>query len=782
MSELPIYNSRLFKNYIEYLRINNPDMDIPSILDHAGMTTYQLDDEGHWFTQDQVDRFHEMISNLTGNPTISRDVGRFSFSSKASGAIKQYLLGFISPATAYSLVDKIATNVNRGQVYRTTALGSQHVEVVVTQNPGVQEKVYQCQNRIGTMEAIAKIYTGKYANIEHPTCIHRGDERCVYDITWEEAPTLFLKRIRNFTTLMSLPLCAVLLLLFSPYVAVSGLLACLALSAGIAYYAEHVDKMNLAKNMESQGDAAGRLIEQINIGYNNALLVHEIGQATSSILDIDRLLTFVMDALEKRLDFDRGMILLANRERTRLKYSIGYGYAPEQRQVLEAAEFHLDNPKSRGAFVVCFKKQTPFLINQISDIEKDISTRSLAFIQKMGTQSFICVPVVFKEKSLGVLVVDNVRSKRLLSQSDMSLLMGIAPQIAISINNAISYRKIAESEKRFRSLSESTPDIIYMIDTQGVFTYVNPAWERILGHPSEEVLGRYFIDFVRKEESQVYTHLFSMTRKRGITVRDVIGAILHRDGSDRYFSISGAPNLDSEGNVIGVVGTFKDLTDLMLSEAKLKQSYVKLQSAMDSTIQTLSTIVESRDPYTSGHQERVARLAVEIGREMGIDEEQCKAIRIAAVLHDIGKISVPVEILSKPKNLNKIEMELIRQHPEIGFNILKGIDFPYPIARIVQQHHERINGSGYPSGLVGEDTLLEAKILAVADVVEAIASHRPYRPALGIDKALEEIDSNQGVLYDEAVSEACLRLFQKKQFSLSAKEGYENRSHHPVAI
>jgi PAS domain S-box-containing protein/putative nucleotidyltransferase with HDIG domain len=782
MNQLPIYNSRLFKNYIEYIRIHNPETDISDILEYADMTTYQLDDEGHWFTQQQVDLFHEMVSRLTGNPNISRDVGRFSFSAGASGAIKQYLLGFISPAAAYALVDKIATNVNRGQIFRTTTLGPQHVEVVVTQNPGVQEKICQCQNRIGTMEALAKIYTGKYANIKHKACIHEGSDRCVYDITWEEAPNLLWKRIRNFSTLLSLPVCVALLLLFSPLVAISGLLFCIALSAGISYLTERIDRLNLAKNMESQGDAAGRLIEQINISYNNTLLVHEIGQATSSILDIDRLLSFVMEALEKRLDFDRGMILLANRERTRLEYSIGYGYAPEQRKNLEAAGFHLDNPNSRGAFVVCFKKQTPFLINNISDIEKDISRRSLSFIQEMGTQSFICVPVVFKENSLGVLVVDNVRSKRLLSQSDMSLLTGIAPQIAISINNAISYRKIAESEKRFRSLSESTPDIIYMIDTQGVFTYVNPAWERILGYPSDEVLGRYFTDFVRKEELPVYTRLFRTTRNEGITVRDVIGTILHKDGSDRFFSISGAPNLDSDGRVIGVVGTFKDLTDLMLSEAKLKQSYAKLQSAMDSTIQAISMIVESRDPYTSGHQERVARLAREIAHEMGLSEEQCKAIHMAAVLHDVGKIHVPAEILSKPKKLNNIEMELIRQHPEVGFNILQSIQFPYPIARIVLQHHERMNGTGYPSGLSGEDILLESRILAVADVVEAIATHRPYRSALGIGKALEEIDLNRGILYDEAVTEACLRLFSEKQFALSAKESYEDHSYHPVPI
>ncbi len=166
------------------------------------------------------------------------------------------------------------------------------------------------------------------------------------------------------------------------------------------------------------------------------------------ILEINQLLAFIMEALEKRLDFDRGVIMLANREKTRLMYTIGYGYNQEHREYLENIEFHLDNPNSRGAFVLSFRNQTPLLINNIDEITKDFSPRSVEFAKMMGTHSFICVPIVFKGESMGVLVVDNTRSKRLLSQSDMSLLMGIAPQIAISINNAMAYRKISGKRKK----------------------------------------------------------------------------------------------------------------------------------------------------------------------------------------------------------------------------------------------------------------------------------------------------------------------------------------------
>ena len=358
-------------------------------------------------------------------------------------------------------------------------------------------------------------------------------------------------------------------------------LSFLLLVIGTTLYTEHREKKELIDTISNQGDAADRLIDQINTSYNNALLVQEIGQATSMILEINQLLAFIMEALEKRLDFDRGMIMLANQEQTRLMYTIGYGYNQEHREYLENIEFHLDNPNSRGAFVLSFRNQTPFLINDIDEITKDFSPRSVEFAKKMGTHSFICVPIVFKGESMGILVVDNIRSKRLLSQSDMSLLMGIAPQIAISINNAMAYRKIAESEKKFRSLSESTPDIIYTIDTQGTFTYVNPAWERILGYSGAEAVGRHFIDFVRKEDIPQYIKMFKSVRDEGVTIRDQIGTLINKNGTDRFFSISGAPVFDSEGRTTGVVGTFKDVTERKLAELNLEGERAFLRQVID---------------------------------------------------------------------------------------------------------------------------------------------------------------------------------------------------------
>jgi HD-GYP domain-containing protein (c-di-GMP phosphodiesterase class II) len=242
----------------------------------------------------------------------------------------------------------------------------------------------------------------------------------------------------------------------------------------------------------------------------------------------------------------------------------------------------------------------------------------------------------------------------------------------------------------------------------------------------------------------------------------------------------------------------RELAERKRAEEELQRSYVKLDRAFQATVGVLVSAVELRDPYTAGHQRRVARLADAIAREMGLPEEQIEGTRVAAVIHDIGKINVPTEILSKPGRLSdnefdlvkthpqvghdilnipakrdrgrgglsQIEFGLIKTHPQAGYEVLKTIEFPWPVAEIVLQHHERLDGSGYPQGLCGEEIMLEARILAVADVVEAMSSHRPYRSARGQDKALEEISKNRGRLYDADVVDACLELFAQQRFDL----------------
>jgi putative two-component system response regulator len=203
------------------------------------------------------------------------------------------------------------------------------------------------------------------------------------------------------------------------------------------------------------------------------------------------------------------------------------------------------------------------------------------------------------------------------------------------------------------------------------------------------------------------------------------------------------------------------------AEAELRESLASLSKALNGTIHVLSAVSEIRDPYTAGHQKRVGNLAQAIAQRMGLDPARVEGIRVGGIIHDIGKLSIPAEILSKPSRLSKFEYEMVKSHPQIGHDILADTDFAWPLADMARQHHERMDGSGYPQGLKGEAILLDARILAVADVIEAMASHRPYRASLGIEAALEEIEKNAGLLYDEKVVSACLRLFREEGYRLA---------------
>jgi HD-GYP domain-containing protein (c-di-GMP phosphodiesterase class II) len=243
--------------------------------------------------------------------------------------------------------------------------------------------------------------------------------------------------------------------------------------------------------------------------------------------------------------------------------------------------------------------------------------------------------------------------------------------------------------------------------------------------------------------------------------------IIRKDGTKRYVEASVSLQKDSSDKPKGFRGIVRDVTERKLTEVKLQQTFDSLNNAVGATIQVMVSAIEMRDPYTAGHQLRSANLACAIAAEMELSQDKIDGLRMAGSIHDIGKLSIPAEILSKPTKLTNIEFSLIKEHSLIGYEMMKNVESPWPLAQIVYQHHERMDGSGYPRKLKGDEIIMEARIMAVADVVEAMASHRPYRPGLGIDTALAEIEKNKGTFYDNAVADACLRLFREKEYQLT---------------
>jgi len=416
------------------------------------------------------------------------------------------------------------------------------------------------------------IFNRELPRIDHPECIFKGDNACRYVIHLKNNQTFVIQYVRNIAALLMF-LVVLVFMYVNPMFAVETVIpVAIIIVLLLSLVAESKDKKEIKTSLDNLWESNDQLLDQINKNYNNALLTNEIGQAISRQTNIDDILLSVVQILEKRLDYDRGLILLTNREKDRLVFCAGFGYTEEQLGLLKKTAFHLNRPESRGAFVVALREQRPLLINDVNEIEGDLSSRSLALLNKLGAKSFICCPIICEDEGLGILAVDHLKSKRPLLQSDMSLLMGIAPVVGISIRNA---------------------DLI-------------------------DALGRQF------------------------------------------------------------------------------RSILKVMAAS----------IDARDPLTAGHSEKVTEYALGICSELGLSHEHRELIRVAAMLHDYGKIGVPDAILKKNGALTDDEYEIVKTHSHKTREILEQINFEgifSKVPEIAGSHHEKIDGSGYPLGLKGKD-------------------------------------------------------------------------------
>ncbi len=328
-----------------------------------------------------------------------------------------------------------------------------------------------------------------------------------------------------------------------------------------------------------------------------------------------------------------------------------------------------------------------------------------------------------------------------------------------------------KKSKNFSNHNDSPPDIQALIDALPFYSMIidedhnihmaNNAVNKDLGVDPKEIIGKYCPKVIHNCDCPVEEcPLEESVLKGHLIEKEYYDSTCNRWLSSAIYPMK--PQVNTPKKLF--VHIVHDITDKMNFQNSNIENIKRLEQLLEAGINTLINIVEQKDPYTSGHQQRVSKLAVAIAIEMNLTEDKVEGLKVAAQLHDIGKITIPIEILSKPGQLSPEEFNLIKTHSLKGYEILKNIEFPWPVADMVFQHHERINGSGYPSGLHGKDISLEAKILSVADVVEAMNSHRPYRPSIGIEKALNEININKNILYDEEIVNVCIKLFNEKNF------------------
>ena len=628
-TETPIYNSRIVDSYIKLLNYKYPWINVTEILRYAGMTSYEVADQGHWFTQWQINRFHEKLSELTHNDNISREAGRYSASPDTLGAMRQYVLGMIGPEKVFEIVGKTASQFTKSCEYRSKRISPNKYEICVQPMLGANEKKFQCDNRIGFFESVTLAFSNKLPKIEHPECIFSGGDCCRYIISWEHSFSLLWKRIRTYMPVLFALSCLLLHTTFPHFRLSTLLLLSASIFLALTLIGETMEKKELRKSLDNLKDSTDNLVDQITINYNNALMTNEIGQVISGKTKVEDVLSNVVKISQRRLNFDRGIIMLANKQKKRLEYRAAYGYNKAMSDVIQSASFHLDKEDSKGIFVVCFREQRPYLINDFNEIERELSPRSLDFARQMGAKSFICCPIVCDGESLGVFAADNIHSKRPLVQSDISLLIGIASIIGIAIRNT---ELIESKERQFGSILE-----------------------------------------------------------------------------------------------------------------------------------VLAASIDARDPMTSGHSARVTEYAVGICKELQLDHQYCEMIRVAALLHDYGKIGVPDCILNKEGRLTSKEYEAVKTHAARTRTILSRVNFEgiyKEVPIIAGAHHERYDGKGYPEGIAGEHIPLGARIIAVADFFEAVTAERSYHKPMAPEQAFALMRAKTDSHFDRKVVDAFIKYYK----------------------
>lgn len=646
MSGEPLYNSKIFTTYLKLIRQRYDHINPNDLLEKSNILFHEVADPNCWFTQQQLDCFHENITKATGDLHIAREAGRFAAAPEANGFIRQYTLGFASPAHAFKNLQKTMARLAHSCTFECQQLGPNLLDIRVYPAPGIKENPGQCHFRKGLFESIVTIFDLDMPHIDHPECVNQEDAHCRYLISWKPSTGQILQNIRKLVGLAALTTPAATWFFDSQLAFQLALPISVGCFAGTSFIIDHLQKGRLSKSLFHMRDASEEMLEKINRNYNNALLTNEISHAISSKTTIEDILQSVSQTFEKRLDFDRGLILLADTYKTRLNFRVGFGLPPRITQLLKSSAFPLSPRPTEDIFTIVFREMKAFLINNIDEPQVQLPDYSLNFLRKTGCQIVICCPILCDGKALGVLTVGHTHAHRPLTQSDLDLLSGLASVIGVSIRNA---QLLASRKRQFNS-----------------------------------------------------------------------------------------------------------------------------------TLHVLAATIDARDPLTAGHSEKVTEYALGICRELGLSEDYCEMVRVAALLHDYGKIGVPDAILKKAGRLTVEEYEIVKTHAQRTQSILKQINFEGIYERVpvvAGAHHEKIDGSGYPKGLTDADIPIGAKIIAVADFFEAITAQRHYREPMPLHIAYKVLKQEATAHFDSKIVRAFLSYFKK-----TYPQDFERMLRHPPAV
>lgn len=611
-----LYNSRTIDIYLKLVKKRYPQVNLEKILVYSHMQAYEVADPGHWFTQNQIDRFYEKLVQESGNPNIAREAGQFSATPDAGWSMQTVVFGFLGCTKAFDVIEKISPKLTRSSKFQSRTISSNKVEITATPYPGIDEKPYQCESRIGYIEAVPMVISNVLPVVEHTECIFKGGSCCRYEVTWPEPKSARLGKIRNYLTTFFLGIFTVGLLVSPHWSVTTGLPAALCFLLILSLLIEKEDKKELAENMRRLRVSTEQLGEQINVIYSTSMMTNELGKTINSRGTPNDILRSLMENLNRRLKFDRGFVMLLSDDGRRLEYRNGFGYDDHQIELLNKMNFAVTAPHGKEIFIRCLQEGKSFVL----DKAEDHPSKTGYFFQKVGAKSMICCPIQHEDEGTGVLVVESLDPNRPLLQSDVNLLRGITPVIGLSIKNAESI----ESRER----------------------------------------------------------------------------------------------------------------------------------QMTSILEALAATIDARDPLTAGHSNRVTEYAVGICQEMGLPRAYTEMVRVAALLHDYGKVGVPDNILKKNGHLTEEEYESVKTHAGKTREILDRINFEgifRQVPLVAESHHEKMDGSGYPKGLKGKEIPLGGRIIAVADFFEALNAKRHYREPMPPEEILEMLRDGSGSHFDPRV-------------------------------
>ncbi len=569
--EVALYNSRIAKTYVAYVAHYYPHLNMETLLASAGIQVWEVNDSAHWFTQSQADTLNWVLTQATNDPNLSQAAGRYITATHGLGPIRQYTLGLLSLESIFLWMEKLYPLITRGASVKTRKLAARKIEIISTPKPGVLEKPYQCDNRIGTFESLARLFSDQFTSIEHTHCFHKGQSHCRYIVSWKRSPGLMWRRGSHLAVLIGGPL--VLLSLFWLPLWIWFYL-CLAWALGGAVagaVGSMAARRSLAKTLQQQGRFAEKQLDESNLRYDNALLVQEIGQATASLQSTAELMRRTAAIMHRRLRFDRGLIMLANKRRDRLEFAAGFGYSADQARILRQTRFHLDDPESRGHFVLAFREQRPFLSNDLNAVKENFSPRSRDLLQQMAVKALVCVPIVYEKRSLGILAFDNYKSRQPFNQSNVSLLNGIAAQVAISITNATAFQQLSESELKYRHTLESIEEGYIELDLRGNFLFINNAVSHIMGYSREELLALNYRDYTKPEMARKIYKTFNAVYNSGIPARFVEVEVIGKKQTPITLELSVSAILNKKSVVIGFRAVMRDVTERMRADQERKQ-------------------------------------------------------------------------------------------------------------------------------------------------------------------------------------------------------------------